>query len=101
MPVDNADAGDIRKVNDTNNRASRTFQNSASIAVLVGMLNKYTGLDLTAEEALVLLPVLISVLTYVRNLGEFRGWIPSTKKAGAEIAAPVNAQGQTLGQVKP
>lgn len=101
MPVTPDVESEIVKVNDTVNRAGRTLQNSASVAVLVGMLNKYTGLDLTAEEALVLLPILISLLAWFRNLAEYRGWIPSTKAAKAEIAPPTNDQGQVLGQVKP
>ena len=101
VPVTPSNKDDIRRVNDTNNRTARTAGNAGFWSAVVYALNRWTTVDVTAEDLLILLPVLTVASTYAINWLEYRGLIPSTKKPAAEIAAPVNDQGQIMGQVKP
>lgn len=100
VPAANVNNNDLVKVNDTNNRTARVAANSGFWSAAVYALNRWTNVDFTAEDLVILLPTLMSVTAYVVNLAEYRGWIPSTKKEGAEIAPPKNDMGQTLAQVK-
>lgn len=100
VPVNPATKNSVIKVNDTVNRSIRSFQNTVGMAAIVAVINKRTSLDLSVEEAMVYLAILIPVVTFLRNLAEYRNWIPSSKTPQAEIAAPVTEAGVVLGQLK-
>jgi hypothetical protein len=100
VAVGDPNATPVRKADDTFNRANRTIQNFLTPAVVLGMFNRYTGLNLSLEEGMVVLGAAIYVLTFVRNLAEFHGWIPSTKNRDAEIAPAQTMDGTRLGQAK-
>src|SRR4051812_43453631 len=99
-PVNEISADRIIKVDDTGNRTARTAANTSFWSAVVYALNRWTDVDFTVEDLMILLPALTIATTYIVNLAEYRNWIPSTKKTSAEIAPPRNAEGEILAQVK-
>ena len=92
---------EIVKVNDTANRTWRGVQDFGGVAVVVGLVNRVFGFELTIEEGLVIAGMGFVAWTFFRNYCEWKGWLPSMKDPAAEIAPPTNHEGDMLAQPKP
>jgi hypothetical protein len=101
VPVTSETKDDVKKTDDTGNRAARTGGNVFSWAGLIAILNNRTSLNLTAEEAVFVIAVLSTVTSYVLNLLEYHNIIPPLKPKEAVYAPPKDTAGNVLGQVKP
>ncbi len=96
-------ADKVEKVNDAGNRAVRVFANSGAVTYGLYMWEKYLGgLPVAYDDIMLGLPFLMASVAYLWRWLEYKGVIKFfTVPDAVSIAAPTDAAGNTLGQVKP
>jgi hypothetical protein len=86
----------IERVDDVNNRTTRSLGASGGAAAVAWFLQKFTGIS--AEEAILIAPFVAAAFTWTLNQLERRGYIRGLKPDEATISPPRTTTGQLLGQ---